>query len=102
MCLQMALSTVSAVLARIGLGKLSWLEPPEPPNRYQRRHPGELLHIDVKSSDASQRAADTATPGADPAATTAKAAAGTTCTCASTTPPAWPTSNCSTTNRRSP
>jgi transposase InsO family protein len=47
-CLGMALSTVSAVLARIGLGKLSRLEPPEPPNRYQRRHPGELLHIDVK------------------------------------------------------
>jgi transposase InsO family protein len=48
-CLDMALSTVSAVLQRIGLGKLSWLEPPEPPNRYERRHPGELLHIDVKT-----------------------------------------------------
>ena len=47
-CLAMALSTVSAVLARIGLGKLSRLEPPEPPNRYERRHPGELIHIDVK------------------------------------------------------
>ena len=47
-CLAMALSTVSAVLQRVGLGKLSRLEPPEPPNRYERRHPGELLHIDVK------------------------------------------------------
>jgi transposase InsO family protein len=47
-CLAMALSTVSAVLLRIGLGKLSRLEPPEPPNRYERRHPGELVHIDVK------------------------------------------------------
>ena len=47
-CLGMALSTVSAVLTRIGLGKLSRLEPPEPPNRYERRRPGELLHIDVK------------------------------------------------------
>src|SRR4051812_26503640 len=47
-CLGMALSTVSAVLKRIGLGKLSRLEPPEPPNRYERRHPGELVHIDVK------------------------------------------------------
>jgi hypothetical protein len=36
-CLGMALSTVSAVLARIGLGKLSRLEPPEPPNRYERK-----------------------------------------------------------------
>jgi transposase InsO family protein len=47
-CLTMALSTVSAVLARVGLGKLSRLEPPEPPNRYERRHPGELVHVDVK------------------------------------------------------
>jgi transposase InsO family protein len=48
LCLSMPLSTVSAVLARIGLGKLSRLDPPEPPNRYERRHPGELLHIDIK------------------------------------------------------
>ena len=47
-CLGMALSTVSAVLGRIGLGKLSRLEPPEPPNRYERKRPGELIHIDVK------------------------------------------------------
>jgi transposase InsO family protein len=47
-CLGMALSTVSAVLRRIGLGKLSRLEPPEPPNRYERSRPGELIHIDVK------------------------------------------------------
>jgi transposase len=47
-CLGMALSTVSAVLTRIGLGKLSRLEPPEPPNRYERRQAGELLHIDIK------------------------------------------------------
>jgi transposase InsO family protein len=46
--LSMPLSTVSAVLARIGLGKRSCLQPLEPPNRYERRHPGELLHIDVK------------------------------------------------------
>jgi len=47
-CLGMALSTVSVVLKRIGLGKLSRLEPPEPPNRYERRHPGELIHVDIK------------------------------------------------------
>ena len=47
-CLAMPLSTVSAVLRRIGLGKRSRLVPPEPPNRYERRHPGELVHIDVK------------------------------------------------------
>jgi transposase InsO family protein len=47
-CLGMALSTVSAVLTRSGLGKLSRLDPLEPPNRYERRAAGELLHIDVK------------------------------------------------------
>src|SRR5215211_4601979 len=47
-CLGMALSTVSAVLTRIGLGKLSRLEPPEPANRYERRRAGELVHVDVK------------------------------------------------------
>jgi transposase InsO family protein len=46
--LGMPLSTVSAVLGRVGLGKLSRLEPPEPANRYERLHPGELVHIDVK------------------------------------------------------
>jgi transposase InsO family protein len=46
--LGMPASTVSAVLSRIGLGRLSRLEPPEPPNRYERARPGELIHIDVK------------------------------------------------------
>jgi transposase InsO family protein len=44
----MATSTVSAVLGRIGLGKLSRLEPPEPARRYEKHRPGELIHIDVK------------------------------------------------------
>jgi transposase InsO family protein len=44
----MALSTVSRWLARIGLGRRSRLDPPEPPNRYERRRPGELIHVDVK------------------------------------------------------
>ena len=46
--LEMASSTVSAVLNRIGLGKLSRLEPPEPIRRYEKQRPGELIHIDVK------------------------------------------------------
>ena len=33
---------------RIGLGKLSRLEQPEPPNRYERRRAGALVHVDVK------------------------------------------------------
>lgn len=46
--LSLPLSTVSVWLKRIGLGKRSRLEPPEPPNRYERRHPGELVHVDIK------------------------------------------------------
>jgi transposase InsO family protein len=46
--LELACSTVSGILKRIGLGKLSRLAPPEPPNRYERRRPGELVHIDIK------------------------------------------------------
>ena len=55
--LGMACSTVSGILKRIELGKLSRLEPPEPPNRYERRHAGELLHIDVKKLGRIQRGA---------------------------------------------
>jgi transposase InsO family protein len=44
----LALSTVSSWLRRIGRGKRSRLEPPQPPNRYERRHPGELVHVDIK------------------------------------------------------
>jgi transposase InsO family protein len=47
--LGLALSTVSLWLKRIGLGKRSRLEPPEPPNRYERRRPGELVHVDIKT-----------------------------------------------------
>jgi len=47
-CLGMALSTVSRWLKKIGLGRLSRLDPPEPPNRYERARPGELIHVDIK------------------------------------------------------
>src|SRR5262249_10325472 len=45
--LGMALSTVSGVLTRIGMGKLGRLGL-EPAVRYERERPGELIHIDVK------------------------------------------------------
>ena len=40
-------ATVSRVLKRLGLNKLSALEP-LPVRRYERAHPGELIHIDIK------------------------------------------------------
>jgi transposase InsO family protein len=45
--LGMALSTVSGILTRIGMGKLGRLGL-EPARRYERERPGELIHIDVK------------------------------------------------------
>jgi transposase InsO family protein len=41
-------ATVSRILRRLGLNKLSSLEPAEPIRRYEREHPGELIHIDIK------------------------------------------------------
>lgn len=46
--LGLATSTVCVVLKRLGLNRLWKLGPPEPPNRYCRRHAGELVHVDVK------------------------------------------------------
>jgi transposase InsO family protein len=46
--LELPTSTVCAVLARLGLHRIWKLGPPEPPNRYCRRHAGELVHVDVK------------------------------------------------------
>jgi transposase InsO family protein len=45
--LSMALSTVSGILTRIGMGRLGRLGL-EPARRYERERPGELVHIDVK------------------------------------------------------
>src|SRR6266571_5937070 len=41
-------ATVSRILQRLGLNKLSALEPAAPVRRYEREHPGELIHIDIK------------------------------------------------------
>ncbi|HEX8743740.1 MAG TPA: IS481 family transposase [Thermoleophilaceae bacterium] len=45
--LGMPLSTVSGILARIGMGKLGRLGL-EPAQRYERARPGELVHLDIK------------------------------------------------------
>lgn len=46
--LGMAISTVGAVLRRLGLNRLSRLEPRRPTVRYEMKRPGELLHLDTK------------------------------------------------------
>jgi transposase InsO family protein len=41
-------ATVSGVLRRLGLNRLSALEPAEPIRRYERHIPGELIHLNIK------------------------------------------------------
>jgi transposase InsO family protein len=60
--LEMALSTVSGILRRLGMGTLGRIGL-EQPRRYERSRPGELVHIDVKKlgrieSGAGKRVSD--------------------------------------------
>ncbi len=41
-------ATVSRILRRLGLNRIAALEPAEPVRRYERAHPGDLIHIDIK------------------------------------------------------
>ncbi len=41
-------STVTRVLARVGLNRVALLEPPAPVQRYEWPHVGDLLHVDLK------------------------------------------------------
>ena len=46
--LSMPVSTVGAILRRLGLGKLAALAPKPVVIRYERERPGELIHLDTK------------------------------------------------------
>jgi transposase InsO family protein len=49
MALPISKASLSRILQRHGLNRLSSLEPPKPPVvRYERATPGELLHLDIK------------------------------------------------------
>ena len=41
-------ATVSRVLKRLGLSRMRDLEPAAPVIRYERQHPGEMIHLDIK------------------------------------------------------
>ena len=41
-------ATVSRVLKRAGLSRLRDIDPAEPVRRYERKRPGEMIHIDIK------------------------------------------------------
>ena len=74
--LSMALSTVSLWLRRIGLGKRSALTPSEPPNRYERARPGELVHVDIKKLGRFDRPGHRVTGRGHPGRKTQTTAAG--------------------------
>ena len=46
--LGMARSTIGLVLRRMGLGRLDALDPKPPVIRYERKLPGEMIHLDIK------------------------------------------------------
>jgi len=46
--LRLSPATVSRVLRKARLSRMRDLDPPEPVRRYERAHPGELIHIDIK------------------------------------------------------
>jgi transposase InsO family protein len=41
-------ATVSRILKRLGLNRVAALEPAEPVRRYERKRPGEMIHVDIK------------------------------------------------------
>src|SRR3954466_1800204 len=79
-------ATVSRVLERLGLNRLSALEPAEPPRRYQRERPGELIHIDIKKLSVSSTGSATASPATGLAKATAAASVGSSSMSPSTMP----------------
>src|SRR5258708_12759665 len=41
-------ATVSRILRRLGLNRMRDLDPAEPVRRYEREHPADMIHIDIK------------------------------------------------------
>ena len=84
------------------------LAPPEPPNRYERKRPGELIHVDVKKlgrisvRGAGHRVTGHRRASSRPGPGASARPAGSSSTSASTTPPASPTSRCLPTRRARP
>ncbi len=91
-------STVSRVLARAGLSKLSDLKPVEPVQRYEHDAPGDLLHIDTKKLGRIVRPSHRVTQAT--AVTAWTAPGGRPCSLPSTTTHALPSRRYSPTRRR--
>jgi transposase InsO family protein len=48
MALGLSRATVSRILRRAGMNRLRSLDPPPPVVRYEHKHPGDLIHFDIK------------------------------------------------------
>jgi hypothetical protein len=86
-------ATVSRILRRLGLNRLAALEPAEPIRRYERQHPGELIHIDIKKLGKFNQIGHRITGdrrGQSNLRPVARGRVGSTCMSASTMPPASP------------
>lgn len=100
-------ATVSRILRKVRLSRARDLDPPEPVRRYERQHPGELIHIDIKKLGRFERVGHRITGDRTRQSNTrgyravnAMAQAGSMYTSASTTPRASPSARCSPTKSR--
>jgi transposase-like protein len=89
--LGMPVSTVGAILRRLGLGKLAALEAKPVVVRYERQRPGELIHIDSKKLGRIAGIGHRITGRTGGRSIAITASAGKPCTCASTTRRGWAT-----------
>ena len=80
------------MLQALGLGRIKELEPAEPVRRYEREHPGELIHIDIKKLGRFERVGHRITGDRTGQSNVTAASAGSTSTSASTMPRASPSS----------
>ena len=96
-------ATVSRVLRRAGLSRLRDIEPAEPVRRYEREHPGDMIHIDIKKLGRFERVGHRITGDIASASPTVAAWAGSSFMSASTTLRASPSRKyCPTRKRKAP
>jgi transposase InsO family protein len=46
--LHLSRATISRILRRAGMSRLRSLDPPPPVQRYEHKHPGDMIHFDIK------------------------------------------------------
>ena len=93
-------ATVSRILRRARLSRIRDLEPAEPVIRYERKKPGDMIHLDIKKLGRLSGSA-TASPATEPLRATAAASVGSSSTSALTTTRASASVRYSPTKRRS-